>query len=373
MRNHFLSLSAFLLPTLAMASAPAQLKSHEATVEPYSQALGGWRLYGGAGAGYATVRSNEYTATPDGPQASFSALGSFIAPSWVLDLGASWYYSRLNGKEILGRHITISTHAASIDLSPRLRISEHWQWGPVLNVAFGTDTQYGPSVGQELGTYFVGERLVHERMIDRFPVRFWQQASTDVSIAGRQSFSALVGVQVGFPVKGPRYEPGGVLAAGEERAFAISGVAKRGPEVRIVLDPQKIFFGTNKALLRPAVRQALREVGQYLASRPESWQSVEVDGHADRRGTLAYNQRLSTARAQAVAATLIGTDGASSASRERIASRGFSFLKPLDPRNTPAGWAHNRRVEIVFSGVTDVPALKRQLTPLMESANEVYP
>jgi outer membrane protein OmpA-like peptidoglycan-associated protein len=47
----------------------------------------------------------------------------------------------------------------------------------------------------------------------------------------------------------------------------------------------------------------------------------------------------------------------------------YSFLKPVDSRNNPIGWAHNRRVEIVLRGVTDSGYLKLKFRQLLEAMN----
>jgi flagellar motor protein MotB len=51
----------------------------------------------------------------------------------------------------------------------------------------------------------------------------------------------------------------------------------------------------------------------------------------------------------------------------KLDAEGFSYSKLLDSRNNPQAWAKNRRVEIVFDGVTENDELKCILEPLMES------
>ncbi len=73
---------------------------------------------------------------------------------------------------------------------------------------------------------------------------------------------------------------------------------------------------------------------------------LRVDGHADRApitgGPFTSNWELSAARAITVVKLLIA-DGIPS---NRLAATGFGDTQPLDPANTPAAFARNRRIEL---------------------------
>ena len=68
---------------------------------------------------------------------------------------------------------------------------------------------------------------------------------------------------------------------------------------------------------------------------------VQVAGHADERGSEAYNQKLSEKRAQTVIDALV----AAKIDVGRMTGIGFSKNKPLDPAHTQQAHAKNRRVE----------------------------
>src|SRR5688572_9608306 len=61
-----------------------------------------------------------------------------------------------------------------------------------------------------------------------------------------------------------------------------------------------ITFETNSARLTAAAERALDTVGAALKSERLQDRSFVIEGHADRRGRAAANQRLSAARANAV-------------------------------------------------------------------------
>ncbi len=69
---------------------------------------------------------------------------------------------------------------------------------------------------------------------------------------------------------------------------------------------------------------------------------VEVQGHTDGDGTVAYNQDLSQRRAAAVK-TYLTTKAKVTASR--LTPKGYGKGKPIDTNGTPAGRAKNRRVQ----------------------------
>ncbi|MEZ4362247.1 MAG: OmpA family protein [Kofleriaceae bacterium] len=85
---------------------------------------------------------------------------------------------------------------------------------------------------------------------------------------------------------------------------------------------------------------------------------IEVQGHTDnqqprRGGKFADNQALSQARAESVKAYFLakGIDEA------RVIAKGFGDTIPVDPKNTAAARAKNRRVEFkLISNLTEAPA-----------------
>ena len=135
----------------------------------------------------------------------------------------------------------------------------------------------------------------------------------------------------------------------------ISVLAGRPTDARVTLEParatvtrerivieDKIFFETDKAVIRPQSFSLLDELAQLLQDYPEV-RLVRIEGHTDQRGSADYNRKLSEARAQAVLVYLSrkGIEGS------RMTSEGVGEDRPLDPADTPEAWEQNRRVEFV--------------------------
>ena len=78
---------------------------------------------------------------------------------------------------------------------------------------------------------------------------------------------------------------------------------------------------------------------------PEVNWLLRVDGHADHQpvtGKFASNWELSSSRAITVVKMLIN-EGIPA---DRLAAAGFADNQPLDPANTQAAFAKNRRIEL---------------------------
>ncbi len=71
---------------------------------------------------------------------------------------------------------------------------------------------------------------------------------------------------------------------------------------------------------------------------------VNLEGHADERGTRDYNLALGERRALAVA-NLMASSGASGAQIRNIS---YGEERPVDTSHNEAAWQKNRRVEIAY-------------------------
>lgn len=130
----------------------------------------------------------------------------------------------------------------------------------------------------------------------------------------------------------------------------------RGPNAleSIPFDEQRIPFEFDSATLRPSARAQIREIAFALWDRLGVTRSFTIDvsqgpvvaeiaGHADRRGTDAYNEALSRRRAQAVVDVLVSDF---KIPRGRLRATGFGRARPVCSQDTEECYAQNRRVEI---------------------------
>ena len=97
-----------------------------------------------------------------------------------------------------------------------------------------------------------------------------------------------------------------------------------------------MYFDYDKYNLDASDQQALASQVAWLKQYPSS--RVEVQGHADERGTRDYNIALGERRAQSVKSYLISQGIADG----RIQTISFGKDKPLDMGHDEAAWARNR-------------------------------
>lgn len=110
----------------------------------------------------------------------------------------------------------------------------------------------------------------------------------------------------------------------------------------IVTMPEGILFDVDSAAIRGNLQADLRALAANLNQYPST--GVEVVGHTDNTGSAAYNQDLSTRRAQAVGGVLLEAGVAPS----RVRSLGRGESAPIATNLTPEGRRQNRRVEVII-------------------------
>jgi outer membrane protein OmpA-like peptidoglycan-associated protein len=115
-----------------------------------------------------------------------------------------------------------------------------------------------------------------------------------------------------------------------------------------------VNFETGKAVLLPEDFPTLDIVGEVLRKWPQL--KIEIGGHTDSRGGVAYNQKLSEARAQAVLTYLL--QKFSDLKAEQMSAKGYGKSKPLVPNTNALNMAKNRRVEFV---VLNKETLKKEV------------
>ncbi len=103
---------------------------------------------------------------------------------------------------------------------------------------------------------------------------------------------------------------------------------------------ENVLFDFDKDVIKTEAYPLLDNVAKILEKNPTM--SVELQGHCDNVGTHEYNMDLSMRRSHAVKNYLIGKG----ILKNRMATEGFGFTKPVALNGTDAGRAMNRRVEI---------------------------
>lgn len=304
-----------------------------------------FRVFLGLGVGYGGVSSSEFSSAPTGVQFTLNPHLSYQIEHWDFEMGGGWFFSKLSGNLATGTPVSIITRAGMIDASPRYRIGEHWQVGPIATLLLGTDTSFSPIVGNSSASFFGGIKGVYEFKEKNFPIQLWAQVSTDITILNRQITFGLVGIQIGLPIgPGPTSETEEI-----KQTQAHPNLDLVTPPIRLAFE--KVYFATNSFKIKPTTRKALRKFGAELKAHPASVKEVAISGFADQRGSFQYNLKLSRRRAE----TVLQAIHEGGAPLPLLKLYAFSFLKPVIMESNPKAWSENRRVEVKLIEPTPLP------------------
>ncbi len=105
-----------------------------------------------------------------------------------------------------------------------------------------------------------------------------------------------------------------------------------------------VLFEYDESDITPAAERLLRAKLPILRSSPTL--RLRLEGHADERGSTAYNLALGNRRAESAREFLSGFG----ISGDRITTTSFGEERPAVNRSDEAAWAQNRRVEFVITG-----------------------
>lgn len=109
-----------------------------------------------------------------------------------------------------------------------------------------------------------------------------------------------------------------------------------------VLAKRSIYFAYDVSAVQGADREVVRAHGQYLSSN--SNRSVNVEGHADERGSNEYNLALGQRRADSVKKLLM----LSGARHNQVTTVSFGEERPSVSGHNESAWSQNRRVDIRY-------------------------
>lgn len=104
-----------------------------------------------------------------------------------------------------------------------------------------------------------------------------------------------------------------------------------------------VHFDFDSSEVKGEGKDEVLKVGHCLQADPSL--IVTIEGHADDRGTIGYNQTLGQERADAVKAFLIASSGIAP---NRVNTISYGHQKPLDPARTEDAWRKNRRAQFIL-------------------------
>jgi outer membrane protein OmpA-like peptidoglycan-associated protein len=166
------------------------------------------------------------------------------------------------------------------------------------------------------------------------------------AVIGKASGNTALGAIIGAAVGGTA---GAVIGnqmdkqAEEIRTKVPDAKVERVGEGIVVEFSSNVLFGFDKSVLSYDAKASLDKLVTVLSEYKET--NIEVQGHTDSKGSLAYNQKLSEERAGEVSGYL--ADRGVSANRMTI--KGFGETLPKYDNETAEGRSENRRVEFLIT------------------------
>ena len=131
-------------------------------------------------------------------------------------------------------------------------------------------------------------------------------------------------------------------AATTQATDAASAQAIALARSRIIGVEPSVYFDFDKFNIKPEFHNTISAYGNYLTVLKNA--KMVVEGNADERGTVEYNLALGQKRAEAVSIALQAI-GANSSNIETISN---GEEKPRNTAKTEAGYAENRRADLVL-------------------------
>ena len=342
----FASLGILLHSALAhTASAEPQSLSTQAMRETYAPR---WGLLAATSGSWLEISGREFTQSASGNRWSFGVTLSFIHPSWILDTELGYSSARATGKVPGGLDVEIKNRLGYFEMSPRYRLSERFDIGPVVELLFGADSRFstGAPASSSTPSTFIGGKVSYQLSQVDWLARLQLKISTDLDLSQRQVTQVAAGLQLGLPVAG------GPRARARDRIYGDLDRAKR-----IDVSLRGIQFETGKAALIGGSQRALTELAQVLLGGSLNWSKLEISGHADQRGALEKNQTLSELRALAVKDYLVSQG----IPVHKLSARGFGEARPLDARENISAWEKNRRIDLALEVLSDIERAEKKL------------
>lgn len=166
------------------------------------------------------------------------------------------------------------------------------------------------------------------------------------AVIGRASGNAALGAIIGATAGGAT---GAVIGhqmdkqAEEILNTVPDAKVERVGEGIVVEFNSNVLFGFDESTLSADARTSLDKLVKVLDAYPDT--DIEIQGHTDSKGSIAYNQALSERRATAVSGYLEGQGTAGN----RLTIKGYGETMPKYENNTTDGRTENRRVEFLIA------------------------
>lgn len=315
-----------------------------------AERIEGLSIFGEIAGGYTHIVPNtDRETSKNGYHLLLSGFAEIAATDWVYQAGGGFFYNRIysSGEKVYPssqantvkrqKNLRIETRAGEAELGARYKIAGPWEAGLIARVLFGSSLSFSQDK-DEASKFFAGPHVVYRfgKGAD-YLKRADLSLTTDFNVPHRRVYLLTAGFALG---KSFRRAP---------EAVAPAPIPVRAPVVEDryeeILADKVINFPSGSSVVQGAALAFLKELGAFLKANPDLYQEIDVEGHTDANGKLAYNMKLSKDRAASVRKVLIG-EGVDST---KVKAEGFGPTRPLVKEDSAEAQASNRRVVMAFN------------------------
>lgn len=195
----------------------------------------------------------------------------------------------------------------------------------------------------------IGAKIIYERLPDGKDMGIWQSDPKTGEFEIKLPIGFLYSIRAEAKDFISESQTLDLRNAGKDKkqiVFRLRPIEVVHIEENAMFTMNSIFFDFDKAVLKQESFPELERVVQMLKDKPTM--SIEIAGHTDNRGTIAYNHNLSERRAKAVKKFLTskGIDAG------RVTTIGYGETKPIVSNDDEKdGREINRRVEFKITSM----------------------
>ena len=285
---------------------------------------------------------------------------SYDTQSFKYDLGLGWFHYKVKTDLTRGIYsaVYLRTQAPVLQFSPKYKINETFLVGVEGNYIFDNGVMISPEAFSKI---MVGVNATYVKPIsEKYEMRVVASVSRTMDFSNKDLTLGMLSLQFGFKTQSSETKP----LKSNQVSMGNGIIHTKRVITKVTLDETLIHFETNSYDLTMKSQALLTELAAFLASNPDMWQGLEIEGHTDLRGGEEYNTILSVKRANSVYKTMKEV----AMPNDRIIFLGKGKNVPVDTTISDESFAKNRRVELKFIDVSD----KEKLMNFIETLKNKY-
>jgi len=296
---------------------------------------------------------------------------TFVSKSLSVDAGLGVYSGNVTGTVlkqpsgcVRADNERIEFTSAGILISPKWRMTEALEFGPILLSTAGVDASYSPDLNADRIPRFYGGLQFSKVWMDPSSYNIQLGLYGMFSLNNGDRTVSMFGVSAAAGI--PLTKPQTIVQTKVEykTRTRTKTVEKVVYQPIYVFQTQNINFETDSSNLTRESEKFVHEIGAALNENRDAWEVLEIGGHTDITGNDEKNVSLSQDRAESVKRALIQKD----IPEGRMSAKGYGASVPLVEGEDAVSLAKNRRVEISFSGSFD----QSRLGPILDRIRRKY-